>query len=162
MKTLVEIENEMIKTIIEKFRSDFVKQMSDQFDLTESELEYLKEFANTFSNLTLSLDTSNSVLYDIKTIFLAIIASTIKGPKHLFKLTSHVSSFMMPSGIELDLTKNILQKLKQGSTICDIQDFLKSMGQQKPLEQENLTNILDENGNRMTIEQLEDNFNKSN
>jgi hypothetical protein len=43
-----------------------------------------------------------------------------------------------------------------------MQDFLKSIIEQKPKVQEGLTNVLDENGNRMTIEQLEENFNKSN
>lgn len=132
MKSILEVEQEVTDHLIEKFRTAYVERLTSISNLSESEQVQAKEFSNMFSDLTSSLDIMNPMMYDIKTILLAVMACTIKGPKYLNSLGKTVSSFMMPT-IE-----------------------------QKPKVQEGLTNVLDENGNRMTIEQLEENFNKSN
>jgi len=162
MKNILEVEQEVTDHLIEKFRTAYVERLTSISNLSESEQVQAKEFSNMFSDLTSSLDIMNPMMYDIKTILLAVMACTIKGLKYLNSLGETVSSFMMPTELDLELSKKIVENLKNGSSIVNMKDFLKSIIEQKPKVQEGLTNVLDENGNRMTIEQLEENFNKSN
>ena len=149
-----DLESLMVKQVIEHFKLFPV----DALKLSDEEAEKAKNFIHDFSMLAENMSDNHELLYDIKTIFTAIMMSVLTGPKALFKLSKVVSDHMMPKREDFDLTKKVLDKLKDENGIVDIRDAIKKI--LNPIinnepEDPELTNVLDEHGNRMTISQLE-------
>jgi hypothetical protein len=156
----------MMEEIVEKFRLFPVDKVKKGLDLSDEEEEKMKSFINDFCTLVSNMSNHNYFLYDIKIIFTAIMICSLKGPNSLFDLSEVVSNYMMPKGEDVKLATTILDKIKGNYSKIDIDGIKEvisqNLGKYKEKEEDpNLTNLRDEDGNRMTIEQVEALYNES-
>jgi hypothetical protein len=156
-----------MEDIVEKFRLFPVDKVKKGLELNDEETEKMNSFVNDFCSLVSNMSNKNYFLYDIKIIFTAVMICSLKGPTSLFELSEVVSNFMMPNEEDIKFTSDILGKIKGKSSNIDITEIKKIIEQNldkyssKEIEDPNLTNLRDEDGNRMTVGQVEELFNES-
>ena len=160
-----DLELVMMSEIIEQFKLFPIDKLKNAINLSEEETERMKTFITDFSSLASKMSDNNSFLYEIKIIFTAVMICSLKGMNSIYDLAQVVSDHMMPAGENADLAKEMMDSIiRDNPSIDKIKEtILKKLKKpsSKSIDDPNLTNLKDENGNKMTVGQVEELFNAS-